>query len=322
MNRLEEKEYMGKTALELGERELKIERVKIGAFLGVDIFTLPAAITAKQKGLSGEEFIEQQISQALELDIEQLELHFDADLLYPGIGKKSVEMIKNYCPGLVYSVHLPFRYVDISCPIERIRSASVASTLDAIQLAAELNPIHYVVHLTGNVFASYKSGLDPLVGEVMHYVEESIAKIAGIVGRENILVENLCEVDFEYFMTVVRGMGLSVCQDIGHIVQQGGNYMQFTREYSDFIKEIHLHDTQKSYIGDSVQVISDHQPIGNGVLDFESFFSVLSEVGFHGSIVLEIISNRELLPKSVIRTNDLINSYLSKKKPNAISLYS
>ncbi len=301
---------MSNTTVEVTTREPHGKREK-GVYLGVDIFTLPAAISAKQQGLSGQEFIEQQVQQALDLNVDQMELHFDANLLYPGVGARSVEMLRQCCPDMVYSVHLPFRYVDISCPIKRIRSASVGSILDAIQLAADLEPIHYVIHLTGNVFASYKSGLDPLVGEVMTYVEDSITRIASLIDHEQILVENLCEVDFHYYMTAVERMGLSVCQDIGHTVQQGGDYMKFTRDYAPFIKEIHLHDTKKSYIGDSVQVISDHQPIGIGRLDFDRFFSTLSEVGFHGSIVLEVIDGRELLPASVKMVRKLIDSYLA-----------
>ncbi|MBE9482504.1 MAG: hypothetical protein IMY88_02355, partial [Chloroflexi bacterium] len=62
---------MSNTTLEVTTREPQGKREK-GAYLGVDIFTLPAAISARQQGLSGQEFVEQQVQQALDLNIDQL----------------------------------------------------------------------------------------------------------------------------------------------------------------------------------------------------------------------------------------------------------
>ena len=276
-------------------------------YLGTHILTLPAAIRARQEGLDREKFLHHEIEQRLELGIDQLELHFGADLLYPGMMKMAVKKLWQYRQGLAFSLHLPFRYLDISCPLEKVRSASVETILDAINLSLELQPIHAVIHLTGNIFASYKSGLDPLIGEVMGYVEESLREIVKLMSPEQILVENLTAVDFRYFMPVVERIGLSVCQDIGHIVLQGGDCGEFARAYDGLIKEIHLHD-----IRDSGSSLTDHQPIGRGMFDFDAFFAVLDEISFRGSIILEI-DDHSLLPASVLEARRLIHSHLSSQ---------
>ncbi len=278
-------------------------------YLGTHILTLPAAIRASQEGLNREGFLHHEIEQTLELDVDQLELHFDADLLYPGMMKMAVKRLREYRQEMAFSLHLPFRYLDISCPMERIRSASVDTILDAIDLASELQPIHAVIHLTGNVFSSYKSGLDPLIGEVMGYVEESLMKVATLMAPHQILVENLPPVDFRYFMPVVERLGLSVCQDIGHIVLQGGDCGKFTRSHAALIREIHLHDIERRYYSDSMQSLSDHQPIGRGTFDFATFFATLGEIGFQGSIILEIDDQR-LMPMSVQHVRNLIQRHL------------
>ncbi len=304
---------MSQSTVTVSPEEFLVERKQVG-YLGTYILTLPAAIQARQEGLGREEFLHRQIEQTLELDIDQLELHFDADLLYPGISELAVKRLREYQQEIVFSLHLPFRYLDVSCPMERIRSASVESILDAIELAAELQPINYVVHLTGNIFSSYKSGLDPLIDEVMGYVEESLEKIAALVEPHRILVENLPQIDFHYFMPVVERMGLSICQDIGHIVLQGGNYREFTRTYAPFIKEIHLHDVERRYYGGGMQLLIDHQPIGRGMLDFDLLFATLADLGFAGSIILEVDDPRAL-PTSVQRVRQLIGSHLGWCRP-------
>ncbi|MCL0065403.1 sugar phosphate isomerase/epimerase [Dehalococcoidia bacterium] len=279
------------------------------AYLGTHILTLPAAIRARQEGLNREEFLHHEIEQTLELDIDQLELHFDADLLCPGMMKMAVKRLREYRQEVVFSLHLPFRYLDISCPMERVRSASVDTILDAIDLASELEPIHAVIHLTGNIFSSYKSGLDPLIGEVMGYVEESLMKVATLIAPHQILVENLPPVDFRYFMPVVERLGLSVCHDIGHIVLQGGDCDKFVRSHAALIKQIHLHDIGRVYYSESMQSLVDHQPIGRGTFDFASFFATLGEIGFRGSIVLEI-NDHHLMPMSVQHVRTLMQRHL------------
>ena len=64
-------------------------------YLGTHILTLSAAMRARQEGLHREEFLRHEIEQTLELDIDQLELHFDADLLYPGMMKMAVNFGQN-----------------------------------------------------------------------------------------------------------------------------------------------------------------------------------------------------------------------------------
>jgi len=308
---------MSQSTVTVSPEEFLVERKQVG-YLGTHILTLPAAIRARQEGLSREEFLQRQIEQTLELDIDQLELHFDADLFYPGVSELAVKKLREYRQEIVFSLHLPFRYLDVSCPMERIRSASVETVLDAIELAAELQPINCVLHLTGNIFASYKSGLDPLIDGVMGYVEESLMKITALIEPHQILVENLPQVDFHYFMPVVERMGLSVCLDVGHNVLQGKDNREFIRNYAPLIREIHLHDVERRYHADGVQLVIDHQAIGRGMLDFDLLFATLADLGFEGSIILEVDDQRAL-PTSVQRVRQLIGAHLAWCRPRLLA---
>ena len=296
------------TLTEEGGKALSHERQ--GCLVGTHILTLPAAIQAKQEGLGRDEFLQQQIEEGLKLGIEQLELHFESEFLYPGITRPAVKRLTEYRREFAFSAHLPFRYVDISCPIPRIRAASVKTILDSIVLAADLSPLGYVIHLVGDVFPCYKSRLDPMIGEALIYAERSLRQIVELVEPSRILVENLPSIDFEYFLSLVQSLGLSICQDVGHLVLQGKDYLEFVKIYAPLIKEIHLHDTERRYFSNSAQLLTDHQPIGEGILDFGFFFATLADVNYSGSLVLEVEDNN-LLSESVQRVRELMHLYLS-----------
>ncbi|MCL0036953.1 TIM barrel protein, partial [Thermodesulfovibrionales bacterium] len=87
----------------------------------------------------------------------------------------------------------------------------------------------------------------------------------------------------------------------------GGDCGEFTRAYAGLIKEIHLYD-----IRDSGLSLTNHQPIGRGMFDFDAFFTVLDEISFRGSIILEI-DDHSLLPASSLEARRLIHSHLSSQ---------
>jgi sugar phosphate isomerase/epimerase len=278
-------------------------------FLGTTIFTLSGAIDARKNDLSGEEFIDRELAVINDLDIDQLELHFDAEVMYPGIMPSIVDKLHDEYRHLVYSLHLPYNFLDISCPLPDIRKASVDTMLKFVRHAEVLNPISYVVHITGNLYTSFQPRLEPLVEESMLYAEESLAELCSFIPPYKLLVENLSQVDFSHYKPLVDRMGLSICQDIGHNMLREIDPVSFTLEHAPQIRQVHLHDTQSNHYNNNVKILNDHQPLDTGIIDFERFFISLAGSGFAGSIVLEVIDQQKI-SASITRARQLMYTYL------------
>ncbi|MBT9137897.1 MAG: hypothetical protein DDT31_00439 [Syntrophomonadaceae bacterium] len=67
-----------------------------------------------------------------------------------------------------------------------------------------------------------------------------------------------------------------------------------------------------------MQLLIDHQPIGRGMLDFDPLFATLAEIGFEGSIILEI-DDRWPVATSVQRVRQLIESHLGWCRPPLVA---
>ena len=87
------------TLTEEARKTLSQERQ--ACLVGTHILTLPAAIRAKQEGLSRDEFLQRQIEERLKLGMEQLELHFEAESLYPGITQQAVKRLTSIAKNLL-----------------------------------------------------------------------------------------------------------------------------------------------------------------------------------------------------------------------------
>jgi len=84
--------------------------------------------------------------------------------------------------------------------------------------------------------------------------------------------------------------------DIGHLAWAGDDIVQFTKDYVDSIKTLHLKDISGSVLAEGrakkwdYKAFSDHgifAEFGEGIVDFPAMFAVLKQAGFKGWVVVE-----------------------------------
>ena len=253
------------------------------------------------KGLSDFEFFFPKIClAAADGGFSTLELTLDMDYILPGslnedVMEKFVEMKRE--KELTYTVHLPIWSVEPSSPNDYIRTASVKSTVQSIEIAEVLEPECYVLHSTGALAAEFTRLNLPeqykeLVNRCMllnatNSIEEILSE-TDLPPRKHAL-EN---VEFPFGLTreLVDQFGLSICFDTGHLLAgYSGEYsvMGFLEKNWDKIAEIHLHDGFRREKDGNV-VVRDHQPLGSGDLPISEFMDYLDKNGFAGPLVFEL----------------------------------
>lgn len=107
-------------------------------------------------------------------------------------------------------------------------------------------------------------------------------------------VETRDEID-RLFAQVDRGV-LFQGADIGHLAWAGDDTVQFTKDYADSIKTLHLKDINPRVRAEGIVQNWDYwtfnrsgifAELGEGMVDFPSLFDVLKSAGFKGWIVVE-----------------------------------
>jgi sugar phosphate isomerase/epimerase len=204
------------------------------------------------------------------------------------------ESLKAYDLGLV--CHLP-TFLSTADLTDRIRQASVDETLNALEVAAEMEPLKVVVH------PSYMSGLGAFVPELgrVHALES----LAIIVEKAHALGLCLCLENMfprtqwltspeEFAEILAKFPTLHLLLDIGHahIEDVGGSKcLRFIKMFSDRIGHLHVSDN----FGKEDQ----HLPIGAGIIDFSKVVKALKGIGHSDTVTLEVFSrDRDYLKMS------------------------
>jgi sugar phosphate isomerase/epimerase len=166
--------------------------------------------------------------------------------------------------GPAYSLHLP---VPGGLADEQGNGeADIAGTIEAFRPLA-INC--YVLHIEGDGGAG---GL--------RRAAQRLERIIGRTGidEKKICVENLIGIPFAEVWDAVKGLGVSVCFDVGHHLYEGGDPLAFMARYGAHIRMAHLHGV----------AVSDHQPL-SAIPEklFGNILAGLSALGMAGPAVIE-----------------------------------
>jgi sugar phosphate isomerase/epimerase len=135
---------------------------------------------------------------------------------------------------------------------------------------------------------------------------EKIRALREIVqyGRKNsvaINLENLSETvdDIEPAMNEVPNLGLTL--DVGHanLGGLGNKSIAIIEKFGKLIRHVHLHDNR----GGQSQDDDLHLPIGDGTVDFRSILKALCNIGYDGTLTLEV--KPEFQEASLTRINGM-----------------
>ncbi|MFX1451183.1 MAG: cobamide remodeling phosphodiesterase CbiR [Promethearchaeota archaeon] len=253
------------------------------------------------------------VEKAINAGFKHLEITMDLEYVLPtSLSKRIIKKllkIKNDNSGISYSVHLPLWSTELAGPNVRIRDASVQCMVECIERTKMLDPVAYVLHLTGSLAAEFsrikKIPLEfknALTNVMNGFASESIQKILKKVdvAPEKIAVENI-EFPFEATRKIIDKYDLSICYDTGHLIcgydYTGLSVQEFFEKHMDRIIEIHLND---GHIVDGRP--DDHIAIGDGSFPIDAI-GLFRDKGFNGPLVFELTFKDALKSVKIIKDN-------------------
>ena len=215
--------------------------------------------------------------------------------------KKLLKALEGCKMGLI--CHLPC-FVSTADLTEGIRQASLNEVLDALEVAADLQPLKVVVH------PSFITGLGVLVMDQarqydlagLEVIVEKADRLGLCLCLENLFPRSNSLVDPEDFVEIFdRFPALKMTLDIGHanIGGRGGKRaFGFIERFHDRIEHIH--------VSDNFGKEDNHLPVGAGTVDFPRIIKAIKGVGYDKTITLEVFSrDRDYLKISREKLVDL-----------------
>lgn len=193
--------------------------------------------------------------------------------------------------GVTFSVHLPFMGgVNFTTSIDSIRHASVDVVKDITEQCSPLEPISYVLHISGLLEDLMAVGLrDAAVVEAyLSYAAESLARIVEFVPPDKLCIENLEYIAFEKLLPLLEQFDTKVCMDVGHLKLRNEDIGEFIGKYGSRLGEVHMHDVTWRLFDKRVRVMDDHQTLGSGVVGVDGVIRTLRAANFDGPVVLEV----------------------------------
>jgi len=101
-----------------------------------------------------------------------------------------------------------------------------------------------------------------------------------------VCIENLSE-NAEQMAPIFDALpSLNLTLDLGHaqLLSDKNTSFGFIEKFPDRIRHIHLHDN----LGGDSQTDDLHLPVGKGVVDFDAIFPRLNQIGYSGTMTLEL----------------------------------
>ncbi len=190
-----------------------------------------------------------------------------------------------------FSVHLPFMGgVNFTTSIDSIRNASVDVIRDIVEQSMPLEPVSFVLHISGLLEDLMGVGLRDaaVVDAYLAYAAESISRILEFIPADKLCIENLEYIAFPKILPLVEKFGTRICMDVGHIKLRNEDIDQFVQTHGDRLGEVHMHGVTWRLFDKRVRVMDDHQSLGVGIIDVGAIIRTLRSVDFDGPVVLEV----------------------------------
>jgi sugar phosphate isomerase/epimerase len=179
---------------------------------------------------------------------------------------------------LEFQVHAPLSDINISSFSEKVRRASVAEVVEAIQVGAELGARCVTFHPG---LMSPTASLDP--ARIQQLAKASTKEI-GKAGKEHgmpLAIENMPRMKYGAFgrpqelLECIEGTEVGICFDAGHAFTAGtiDDFLELTPRFVN----VHLHDNNGA--------ADEHLVLGEGKVPFERTLKALG--GYKGNFVLE-----------------------------------
>ena len=236
------------------------------------------------------------VEKAINAGYEHIELSMDMHYVLPGALSKRIikKLLKiKEDTGITYSVHLPIWSIELASPNAIIRDASIQCAVDSIKRTEVLDPLAYVIHLTGALAAEFsKVNLDPkikapIINLINGFAAISVEKILEQtkISPRLLAAENI-EFPFITSRKIVDKYDLSICLDFGHqICGYSGpeTVYELWERHKDRVIELHMNDGK--FMADGRP--NDHIAIGDGSFPMD-LIGLIKKFNFKGPTVFEL----------------------------------
>jgi sugar phosphate isomerase/epimerase len=198
--------------------------------------------------------------------------------------KKLIKLLNKY--GLSSTYHAPCHDIDLSSVNYGIWQESLRQTIEALEMASELNSDVLVVH-AGQYYPGDPPGGECGRGRVIKALEQIIrrAEALGVaIGLENCPIGPFSVLNtvtcFKDLLEDINHPFLGATVDLGHAYLNGEDPLHYVKQMGSHLKHIHLNDNE----GDD----DTHVPLGRGHVDFKGILDHLQHSGYEGSYIMEI----------------------------------
>ncbi len=189
--------------------------------------------------------------------------------------------------GLSYSVHAPHHDLNISGLNERIRRESILQTLEALNLAANMEAEVLVIHPGRRTTIEVPDQV--YLNKSIEAIREICEKAHELGSGMRIAVENMdCKlIHFantpEILLSILKGVGslrLGITFDVAH-ANTCMDPVELFKKISDKVIHVHLADNT------GPRSASFHMPLGTGSVDLIGFFRELRKCRYEGMLIVE-----------------------------------
>ncbi len=182
---------------------------------------------------------------------------------------------------LNFYFHLPIDSINIGSQLERVRKGSIQALKRILGIGKDLNVEKAVIHPSGVSKFWRKEKIDETI---INSIEE-LNKISQNYEIE-LLVENLSRGNFKLkdLKDLIERTNANICLDTGHanLTTDDVGIFEFINSFEDEISHIHLNDNRGGY--------DEHIPIGYGNVNFENIILELKDIGWDGSLSMELVT--------------------------------
>ena len=203
---------------------------------------------------------------------------------FPPAARRELRAAVKAAGATISSINMPSLDQNLASPFKRVRAASVAMFVDAVDLAADLG-VPWFVTVPGRMSPLFP----PPRADRIAWMTEAMEKLLPRAEARGVrlCVENVPFASFPEaaalgdFVRGFRSPAIGVCYDAANAHFIGEDVAQGVAGLADLLKVVHLSDTTRQ--------VWRHDRIGLGDVPAEAFARALDEAGFAGPCTLEII---------------------------------
>jgi sugar phosphate isomerase/epimerase len=217
-----------------------------------------------------------------------VEILFSGDTL-DSVQDRDLDRVKNWLNKnkLLCTIHAPFRDMSPGSVDTKVRQITLERYLHVIQIAKDLQPRCMVIHPGFDDMHDDESEKTRWLANSLNTWETMLAH----AGNFTFCVENVFQTNPETILTLLRALDTP---QVGHCFDTG-HFNLFARctldEWFDklgaYIREVHLHDNHGER--------DDHLAVGEGQIDFDHIFTLLTKHHIKPELVLEAHTEQQAL---------------------------